>query len=254
MVKNDVEMKGFSSRLAPYNDLRKETAMATTRRGIALVSFICFISILASADSVSNIPITGSAEKGFIQTTGDYNIQGPGLSLFQGMPAGPNSIGACTAGTICDFSFAIPNSSVFCGLCLGQSFGSLGNKSATFLDSSLLFTGSAFVPISNDYAQGIQLPMTVSGIITGYQLVNCAPGDVGICHLGPPQFAVRIVGQGTGHFSLTNQGGGFLNIDGGFANFTGTATVIPEPISLALTGTGLLGIWIRRKIAQSKQD
>jgi len=229
--------------------------MATTRRGIAFVSFICFISVLASAHSVSDIPINGSASQGFGQTTGDYNIQGPGLSLIQGIPAGPISIGFCTAGTTCNFSFAIPNSSVFCGLCLGQSFGSLGNKSATFLDSSLLLTGSALVPSSEGgSAQIVQLPMTVSGIITGYQLVNCFPPDVGLCDLGPKQFAVRIVGHGTGTFIVQNFGGGVLNIFGGSATFTGTATVIPEPISLALTGTGLVGIWIRRKIAQSKQD
>ena len=254
MVKNVVEMRGISARLAPYNDLRKETVMATTRRGIALVSFVCFISVLASADSVSNIPITGTASQGFGQTTGNYNIQGPGLSLSQYMPGGPNSIGFCTAGSICDFSFAIPNSSVVCGLCLGQSFGSLGNKSATFLDSSLLLTGSALVPSSEGgSAQIVQLPITISGIITGYQLVNCFPPDVGLCDLGPKQFAVRIVGHGTGTFIVENFSGGVLNIFGGSATFTGTATVVPEPISLALTGTGLLGIWIRRKIGQSKR-
>src|SRR5438477_3023953 len=118
--------------------------MATTRKGIALVSFTCFISVLAFADSVSNIPITGSASQGFGQTTGDFNITGPSLSLIQGVGVGHSWLGFCTAGAVCDFSFLIGNSNAFCPFCFGGSFGTVGNKSAPFLDPSLLFTGSAF--------------------------------------------------------------------------------------------------------------
>src|SRR5438067_1768889 len=92
----------------------------TMSKGIPLAGFICFVSILASANSVSSIPIEGDATKGFVQTTGDFNILGPGLSLFQGLPDGPNSIGTCTAGTLCDFSFGISNSTAFCQYCTGS--------------------------------------------------------------------------------------------------------------------------------------
>jgi len=216
-----------------------------TRRGIALAGFVCFISVLASANSVSSIPITGSAAKGFAQTEGDFTIQGPGLSLFQGLPEGSSTIGSCAVGTLCDFSFAIGSSATFCTYCLAYSSGLLGNKVAEFLDASLLFTGSAFYSGGDSMA----VPMTLAGTIIGYELVNCS-GDVA-CSLGPRQFTLNIVGHGTGQFTL-QEFGTSSNIYGGVANFSGTAVVIPEPISVILTGTGLVGVWIRRKMTQSK--
>ena len=169
--------------------------MATTRRGIALVSFLCFISVLASANSVSNIPITGTASQGFGQTTGDYTITGPGLRLNQGMPGGHSSIGFCTSGSICDFSFSVGSPNTFCFQCPGYSFGWLGGKLvADFLDaSSLIFTGSAlFTKTGDDIVRGIEVPLTVTGTITGYRLVDCAA----TCNLGPALFTVRILGRG----------------------------------------------------------
>jgi hypothetical protein len=148
--------------------------MATTRRGLALVSLVCLISVITSADSIRNIPITGTAAKGAIQTTGDFDIQGPGLRLFQGNPQGPNTIGLCTVGTVCDFSFSITSfNSTFCLFCPGYSFGSVGNKVADYLVPSLFFTGSAlFTNSGDDIVRSIQLPLTVAGTITGYQLVE----------------------------------------------------------------------------------
>jgi hypothetical protein len=219
--------------------------MAPTRRGIALVSFICFISVLASADSVSNIPITGSARQGFGQTTGDFNITGPSLTLVQGVGVGPSTIGFCTAGAVCDFSFSIGNSNASCPFCFGLSSGTVGNKSAPFLDPSLLFTGSAFY---TGPTNSILVPFTITGTIAGYQLVNCTVPDANGCSLGARIFTLRIVGHGTGHPVFDALG----DIVGINATFSGTATVIPEPISLALTSTGLLGIWIRKKISHSK--
>jgi len=217
-----------------------------TSRGIALAGFVCFISVLASANSISSIPITGSAAKGFAQTEGDFSIQGPGLSLFQGLPEGSSTIGVCNVGTLCDFSFGIGSSAAFCTYCLGYSSGSLGNQVADFLAASLLFTGSAFYP----GGESMPVPMTLTGTIIGYELVNCSNGVA--CSLGPRLFTLQIVGNGFGQFTL-QQFGISSNIYGGISNFTGTAMVTPEPISLVLTGTGLVGVWMRRKMTQSKR-
>ena len=52
-------------------------------------------AMLTHGNLVSNVksslqvmPITGDATKGFVQTVGDFNIQGPSLGLFQGLPEG----------------------------------------------------------------------------------------------------------------------------------------------------------------------
>jgi hypothetical protein len=92
------------------------------------------------------------------------------------------------------------------------------------------------------------VPMTVTGSIVGYQMVNCTDGYD--CTLGPVQFRLNIVGQGEATVSLNDSD----EILGIYTDFTGTATtptVTPEPISLVLTGTGLVGIWIKRKLGPS---
>jgi hypothetical protein len=69
-------------------------------RSVILLCLACFIGTLASANS---IPITGVGFKGQPASNGccyngDFTIQGPGLSLGQGTPDGPNSIGSCVGG------------------------------------------------------------------------------------------------------------------------------------------------------------
>ena len=50
-------------------------------------AFVLALCTLVSADSLNSIPITGRAYDGFATSSGDYAIQGPGLSLFQSSPA-----------------------------------------------------------------------------------------------------------------------------------------------------------------------
>src|SRR3569623_560389 len=75
-------------------------------KSLFLLPLFCVLSIFAPADSIQTIPISGEAWKG--QTNicclnGDFSISGPGLSLSQGTPDGPGSIGSCELNAICDF-------------------------------------------------------------------------------------------------------------------------------------------------------
>lgn len=214
---------------------------------ITILSFL-LISAAASANSVNNIPITGTAGQGFDITYGDFQLQGPNLTLGQGQVDGPNSIGSCTLGAMCDFTFQIEDVTAGCRLCTGFAGGSFGNTTVQFLDTDITFSGSALYSGQTD----VIVPLTFTGIIVGYKLVNCT-GDVD-CSLGPKEFTVYISGQGTGDFSFYGAPG---NINGVGANFTGTASVVstaPEPISLLLTATGLVGVGIAKRRAGNSPD
>ncbi|HEX6821019.1 MAG TPA: PEP-CTERM sorting domain-containing protein [Candidatus Sulfotelmatobacter sp.] len=215
---------------------------------IFLLLLFCVLSVFATADSIQTIPISGEAWKGqpdICCFNGDFSISGPGLSLFQGTPDGPSNIGSCDLNAVCDFSFTIYSAATFCTYCTAYSGGSLGGKTADFLDATLTFTGSAFYSGSGTTTA---VPMTVSGTIIGYQLVNCSPDGVG-CSLGPAQFTLSIVGQGIGTFFFPEPG--FGEVLGTDTTFTGTATVVPEPTSLLLTGSGLVGLLLRRKLTST---
>ena len=199
----------------------------------ALLVFL-FLNTFASASAIA---ITGTASQGFAITTGDFQIQGPGLSLIQGAPDGPSFIGSCALGSMCNLSFTIGSTAQFCTYCTGFSSGSVGGAVVQFLDPSLTFTASALYTGQSN----ISVPLTFSGTIVGYQLVNCTDGVD--CSLGPKEFTLHISGTGTANFSMLETG----LIEGVNASFTGSVSVVPEPASLVLMGSGLAGIALARR-------
>lgn len=214
-----------------------------TARNFVLAGFLCFTGAIASANSIRNIPITGTVKYGYSMFSGDFLIQGPGLSLFQATLDGSSTIGVCTVGTTCSLSFDVANVGSFCLYCNFLSSGSLGNKVAEYLDvSNFTFSGSAYYPGGDSLA----MRMTFSGIITGYELINCNGG--GYCSLGPQEFSVHVSGHGIGQLTLFEN-----QVRGVTVNISGTAIATPEPMSLVLTGTGIVAMCIRRKIARARK-
>jgi hypothetical protein len=211
--------------------------MKTVCKMLVLLMLVCALCGLASANSIA---ITGTAYEGYAEYNGDFNIQGPGLNLFQATPDGPSSLGLCNMGSSCNFGFTIGSTSNFCTYCLNLSGGSLGSTAVQFLDTSLIFHGSAVW--NGQY--NLNVPLTISGLIIGYELINCESGGVG-CSLGPEEFVLKITAKGIGDFTV-NQAG---LIQGVTVTLSGTASPspVPEPVSLVLTGSGLVCIWLSKK-------
>ena len=218
--------------------------MRVIRNGL-LGAVLCFVAAAAWANSVNTIAITGTATYGFANTYGDFNIQGSGLNLFQSLPFGPSTVTSCTVGAVCNFTWSPGDASGFCQYCTGYSTGTLGSTTAQYLSPNLTFKGSAF------YSGGdtLNINFTVTGTITGYELINCTGGAN--CTLGPQEFTIYISGHGTEQLQGFAEGLNPYPFQGVSATLTGTATTAPEPASMILLGTGVLGVVIKRKRSSS---
>jgi hypothetical protein len=213
--------------------LAGEVAMRPNIVRCILVFALALVPALANADSFS---ITGtSAIGGSIEQ--DFITGGP-LSLLTDAPDGPNLVGAQLNPGIQHYVLEVPMCAYACG---GFGYVTYGNQSTDMAVGDMFFSGTFTVPAQPDGTGfTVTFPVTMIGNGIAYQDLSGTKG--------PLIFDLVFNGSGT----VTLQGG-FVNgqyyVDYGGASFNGSATVVPEPSSVLLFGTGLAGmVGMRRKL------
>jgi PEP-CTERM motif len=201
-----------------------------------LMVAVALAPVLANAGS---IPITGTALLDGSDIT-DVVTGGP-LSLLTQAPSGPNLVGGPLNPGLVNFTLDVPMFSAING---GFASVTFGNQSTDMVLGGLIFSGTFTVPTQpNGTGFTVTFPVTMIGNGIAYQDLSGTKG--------PQIFDLAFNGSGI----VTVQGvfvNGQYYVDSGAASFNGSATVVPEPSSVLLLGTGLAGIvGMRRKLRAS---
>ena|SRR5215475_838976 len=189
----------------------------------SLVIF-CFLSGSAVADTFT------FQDDAFLNAESmDFTLSGPSFFIHSGFINGPNDLAICTQGTPCTVpSLDIPANSIQPGF----SGGTVGGVTADILVGALTFSSFSFTAENVGDNSG---PVTVTGDIAGYDFL---PGTM---EIGPQVFDLQISGSGTGTASGAGLPDAPFVVHGDQYKFSGTATTAPEPSSLLLLSSGLLG-------------
>jgi PEP-CTERM motif-containing protein len=216
---------------------------AIARRPLSALIVFCSLACLSLPANANSVSVSGTAYGG--SDTNGLSVTAGIFSTWSAAPFGYSQVGGGTAGVPMTLSFSVlpwpgPDNATV----------NIGSKFTDILQGAgILFTGTFTVPFSALAKGTFTAPISFTGQLLAYQDLTLGQG---FYTQGPLMASLTFKGTGTVTFQLMDLGnGGFIISYGSFTfNGKGNLTVVPEPASLFLMGTGLaaLGGVVRRRV------